>query len=1112
MKTFNTFIDRIRISDWVNEIQAELLGRVYDKVDLQTPGQAEVHWSNITNKPSGELSGDVYGPESANVGEVAVFNGIDGKTLKPVPVSISDEGGIDIPLGETYNINGEPHTHTGFEPAFTKNTAFNKDFGVDGGTICEGNDSRIHVHDNSNVLNGFGVDINSKLLYYGEPVKVEQQEIKPAGYNGYIQINDNGKLGGIQPRSGFNKDFGTSSGTIATGDHVHIGIYEPVILKNTAFNKDFGSTAGTITEGNDSRLHTHDNGNVLTLLADENGHLKYNGVLLASGTGDVSGPASSTINHVAVYGDPTGKLLKDGGALGPAAFAPFGTASGSITEGNDPRLSDARSPLSHGNESHTENYLTVNDVTFSLLSSNNLVGTGATQIASGNHTHAPDHVHTNANILAKIPSDTTAATGQVITRLANGSLGWMDVPVAGAAVTGPAASVINHIALYADATGKLLKDGGALGSAAFMNPGTTSEDVAAGDHTHTQLHTHANSDVIGQFGETDGNLTYRGLQITGASGDVTLQNPTGVSGDIQINDNGHWGAVTPKSGFNRAVGTTSGTLAAGDDYRFHVHSNGTIINKLTDMDGYLAYNGVQLVDMNSSGDVTGPVASTPGHIAVYTDTSGKKIHDGGMLGEAAFRNIGSVVDTVCSGDDSRLSDARTPLTHGDEAHSKNYLDINDITFENLKANNAVGDRSNQVAYGNHGHNQLHTHANMSTLISIPDQSTALEGQVLSKTSLGLEWRDLSGVEGDVHGPEVAPINAVALFEDDTGKRIKSGGVLGSAAWRNVGGDANQVAPGNHGHAGVYEPVFTKNPAFNKYFGTISGTVCEGNDSRIHVHTNASAINALTDVDGHLAYNGIVLQETGQGSGDVIGPADSTINHVALFADPSGKVIKDGGALGSAAFMNTGATADSVCIGNDARLYNSRTPLAHGNEKHNVPFATTSDITFYHLNLNGSVGNSKTQVSRGDHTHPNELPDYSSETVGMVLGCTSSDQLGWISTSSMGNVYGPVSSVQGAVALFASDNGKLLKQGGILGEAAYRNIGTVANSVCAGDDTRLSNARTPLAHMHAVATTASAGFCPKLTDDYGKFLRNDGTWDYPTVGSVDIIDGGEILLL
>lgn len=51
----------------------------------------------------------------------------------------------------------------------------------------------------------------------------------------------------------------------------------------------------------------------------------------------------------------------------------------------------------------------------------------------------------------------------------------------------------------------------------------------------------------------------------------------------------------------------------------------------------------------------------------------------------------------------------------------------------------------------------------------------------------------------------------------------SGGVFGSAS---------TVARGDHNHTGTYEPVFTKNTAFNKNFGTVAGTVAQGNDSRL----------------------------------------------------------------------------------------------------------------------------------------------------------------------------------------------------------------------------------------------------------------------------------------
>ena len=48
----------------------------------------------------------------------------------------------------------------------------------------------------------------------------------------------------------------------------------------------------------------------------------------------------------------------------------------------------------------------------------------------------------------------------------------------------------------------------------------------------------------------------------------------------------------------------------------------------------------------------------------------------------------------------------------------------------------------------------------------------------------------------------------------------------------VSGVTKTVSLSGHLHAGIYEPAFTKNTAFNKNFGTIAGTVAEGN----HTHS------------------------------------------------------------------------------------------------------------------------------------------------------------------------------------------------------------------------------------------------------------------------------------
>ena len=42
-----------------------------------------------------------------------------------------------------------------------------------------------------------------------------------------------------------------------------------------------------------------------------------------------------------------------------------------------------------------------------------------------------------------------------------------------------------------------------------------------------------------------------------------------------------------------------------------------------------------------------------------------------------------------------------------------------------------------------------------------------------------------------------------------------------------------------------EPSFTKNTAFNKNFGTVAGTIMQGNDSRIHSHSNKALLDLIS---------------------------------------------------------------------------------------------------------------------------------------------------------------------------------------------------------------------------------------------------------------------------
>jgi len=65
-----------------------------------------------------------------------------------------------------------------------------------------------------------------------------------------------------------------------------------------------------------------------------------------------------------------------------------------------------------------------------------------------------------------------------------------------------------------------------------------------------------------------------------------------------------------------------------------------------------------------------------------------------------------------------------------------------------------------------------------------------------------------------------------------------------------------------------------------------------------------------------------------GPGGVVGPASATDGAVAKFDGTTGKLLKDGGVLGTAATVDTGTGSGNAILGNDSRLTDARTPTSH----------------------------------------------------------------------------------------------------------------------------------------------------------------------------------------
>ena len=137
-----------------------------------------------------------------------------GLEFSDAPPTVTAWGDIVGTLSDQTDLQSELDDK---EDAFTKNTAFNRNFGSAANTVTEGNDPRLTNNRDPNPHTHVEVDITDLDKY-------TQAEVDALLAN-----------------------------------------KEDTFTKNTAFNKNFGSAAGTVTEGNDVRLsdnrdpnpHTH---------------------------------------------------------------------------------------------------------------------------------------------------------------------------------------------------------------------------------------------------------------------------------------------------------------------------------------------------------------------------------------------------------------------------------------------------------------------------------------------------------------------------------------------------------------------------------------------------------------------------------------------------------------------------------------------------------------------------------------------------------------------------------------------------------------------------------------------------------------------------------------
>jgi len=207
------------------------------------------------------------------------------------------------------------------------------------------------------------------------------------------------------------------------------------------------------------------------------------------------------------------------------------------------------------------------------------------------------------------------------------------------------------------------------------------------------------------------------------------------------------------------------------------------------------------------------------------------------------KNFGSTIGTVTEGDDSRLSDDRTPLTHGNEKHSENYLTGNE-TIALTGDVSGFGTTSITVTIADDSHNHIIGNIDgLATALAAKavDADISVVGKTGSYSDL-LNKPDLSVLEEVTTHANLAAFPATGetgkvYIAEDTGFMYRWSGteyiqLTGQTAiWGEINGTlSNQTDL--QSALNTKEPTFSKNTAFNKNFGTTAETVTEGDDSRL----------------------------------------------------------------------------------------------------------------------------------------------------------------------------------------------------------------------------------------------------------------------------------------